>query len=585
MEKREAKRLRSLEAEGRIILTIGRKWMRALLFTGIGVFLFLLIQIILLPVWNYPEYVENISYSIDSFYAQEEYVDDVLFLGTSHTLYGVSPMDIYQKRGFTSYNLGTAGQPIAGSYYLLKDALQSQNPKVVVLDVSSLFMASEKDDVPWRYILDSMPLSRTKIEMAKSYAELEKGSNSKFFARDNIACFLSVVFPIIEYHDRWDELNRNDFLDLGKQNVSYYSAGYSLNPVVNYSGISIEYMNSTTAELSGDTEKWISEYTQQKEKTYSIKMDSLYEPEISDYNAEYLDKIKRICDANNVQLLLIKYPSVHIPNQYASCWTKIKSDYMKEFAERNGYEFLDLLYDVDFGLDLTTDFMDGGGHLNYNGAKKISAYLSDYLADNYRLTEKRNESFENNLNEYNMITKVAELELEKDFVSYIKKLSLRKADYIICLAAKDEMSNGLNEQDVKALTELGIICEQDTFGYRNSFLAVIDGGTLLYEASSNRKISYSENVGENIKVAVTSSGWNTTALASIRVNGVEYAGNTTGLNIVVIDKMTGIVVDSVVFDTFSEAPHSCTHKDSLEHLNNYWMAIERGESGDVIFKS
>ena len=39
-----------------------------------------------------------------------------------------------------------------------------------------------------------------------------------------------------------------------------------------------------------------------------------------------------------------------------------------------------------------TDSRDGGNHLNYSGAKKISVWLGDYLAKDYQLEDHRKDS-------------------------------------------------------------------------------------------------------------------------------------------------------------------------------------------------
>lgn len=545
------------------------RYIKCALLIGIVMILFFYIQKLMIPKWNYPEFADNISYTLDTFYAQEKNVDDVIFLGTSHTTYAVSPMYIYQKMGITSYNLGTSLQSIEGTYYLLKDAFRSQKPKVVVLDVSSLFFKTEKNDIAWRYIIDSMPFSKIKFEMMKNYAELDSKDDS---LKRYIESFLSVLFPIIKYHDRWNELTWNDFKDPGEKD-DYFSYGYFLNSESNSSGISVEYMNSIAENLSEDNEGWKTEYVD-GEKSYSVMEDSLYDPKIPKYNANWCAKIKKLCEDNNAELLLVKYPVIYLPNNYESAWTQIRSDYMKQFAKNNEYIFLDLLYDVDLGIDISADYTDGGSHLNYNGTKKVSEYLTEYLVQHYPLQSKVNTAFESNLKQYNELTEIAEIQLEKDFIAYLKRIYSSKSDYIICMAAKDDMSNGLCEADIKALEEIGIMHDEHTFGFRNSFLTVIDGDTMVYEAASNRKLKYSTKIGE-IDIEMVSSGWNTLAQASIKINGIEYAANTGGLNIVIVEKMTGLVIDSVGFNTFSEPPHSCIHKNSLQFLNDFWMASEK----------
>lgn len=81
-------------------------------------------------------------------------------------------MEIYENSGIVSYNLSTSGQSIEVTYYLLRSALERQLPKVVVLDASSLFFDDDIDIKNWRYVLDEMPMGKTKIAMARKYAKL-----------------------------------------------------------------------------------------------------------------------------------------------------------------------------------------------------------------------------------------------------------------------------------------------------------------------------------------------------------------------------------------------------------------------------
>ena len=48
---------------------------------------------------------------------------------------------------------------------------------------------------------------------------------------------------------------------------------------------------------------------------------------------------------------------------------------------------------------------------------------------------------------------------------------------------------------------------------------------------------------------VTSAGFDSGNDVQIQVNGIQYARQMRGLNMVVIDNATGEVLDSVVFDT------------------------------------
>lgn len=171
-----------------------------ILFTAIGIGLFLGIQKLITPRWNYPNTTENIYTQITAFENLDENIEQVIFLGTSHMMRGVSPMEIYQEDNIVSYNLGTSIQTLEGSYFLAKEAFRTQDPKVIVLDVSSLFFSgvtSRNFDVSMRYILDSLPLNETKVEMARAYAEMtDLGNDTGTILRSEdtterfVSCFI-----------------------------------------------------------------------------------------------------------------------------------------------------------------------------------------------------------------------------------------------------------------------------------------------------------------------------------------------------------------------------------------------------------
>ena len=61
----------------------------------------------------------------------------------------------------------------------------------------------------------------------------------------------------------------------------------------------------------------------------------------------------------------------------------------KEAKER-GLEFVDLNCDLDrIGIDWKNDFYDKGDHVNVFGAEKITAYLGEYVLNEFDLEDHR----------------------------------------------------------------------------------------------------------------------------------------------------------------------------------------------------
>lgn len=91
----------------------GLRLLKTIIFLGVGIFIFIGLQKLLIPKWYYPDGVwEAPDRAISGFYEEKENSIDVLSIGTSAFVYGFSPMYIYDKYGIKAYNLSTPGQPI-----------------------------------------------------------------------------------------------------------------------------------------------------------------------------------------------------------------------------------------------------------------------------------------------------------------------------------------------------------------------------------------------------------------------------------------------------------------------------------------
>ena len=175
----------------------------------IGGLLLITLDRVFLPKWSYPQF-ENASYQMESFWNLPNDTNDVLFFGTSHMVSGISPMEIYEKNGIVSYNLGTSCQPIQGTYYLLKEALKYQSPKVIVLDVSNLFYQGT-EDFSWEIIFHNLPEGVNKGECVTSYINRWKYEDTEFERSttgesDIIEQFVNNYFTILRFHERWKEI-------------------------------------------------------------------------------------------------------------------------------------------------------------------------------------------------------------------------------------------------------------------------------------------------------------------------------------------------------------------------------------------
>lgn len=70
---------------------------------------------------------------------------------------------------------------------------------------------------------------------------------------------------------------------------------------------------------------------------------------------------------------------------------------------KTGIDYYNLLEDVDeIGIDYQLDTYDGGLHLNFYGAEKLSRYFARILKNNYDLTDfSGDEVYDEKLKNYN----------------------------------------------------------------------------------------------------------------------------------------------------------------------------------------
>lgn len=173
---------------------------------------------------------------------------DYLVMGDSEVATSISPMEIWNKYGFSGYNLGAPAQRLQETYYSLKKALKSQKPQVVLLETNAAYRAFGVN------------------------GEINKLLGSIF--KNN--------FEIYKNHNKW-----KDFNSTNSQNDSEKSKRTKTNILRGF-----RY------------DEKIEPYTK---GPYVKKTDTVEEiPKVPMY---YLDKIVELCKKNDIQLILYTVPS------------------------------------------------------------------------------------------------------------------------------------------------------------------------------------------------------------------------------------------------------------------------------------
>ncbi|MDE7283191.1 MAG: hypothetical protein K2N85_06380, partial [Lachnospiraceae bacterium] len=188
---------------------------------------------------------------------------------------------------------------------------------------------------------------------------------------------------------------------------------------------------------------------------------------------------------------------------------------------------------VDYMLSYNY-FFDTKFHLNSEGAELRTIQL---ISDLKRWQETGTDANINS-DEYTDIVADANLSHIDVFNDYISVLEDAKDRYTIIISAVDDVSSSLDAGILDELNELGLSVDW-TNGCRNSYVAVVELGTVVYEKHEFDKIEVSGEFDDGrMTYAITSGGWDEGCCSSIVLNGQEYSENVRGLNFVVYSNET-----------------------------------------------
>jgi hypothetical protein len=228
---------------------------------------------------------------------------------------------------------------------LLEDALRYETPKVVVFNVLALKYGEPQKEAYNRMTVDGMEWSSSKVDCIK--ASMTEGET-----------FLSYVFPLLRFHSRWTELTAEDWTYAFKEKPTVSDSGYLLQT-------DVVPPNESASDLEGSP---LADYTLPKG------------------SMSYLDRMVELCKKNGITLVLVKAPI----NSWRYWWYDEWDEQVKDYADEHELDYYNLLeHEEAIGIDWQTDSYDGGIHLNVYGAEKTTRYFGAILAENYDLSDRR----------------------------------------------------------------------------------------------------------------------------------------------------------------------------------------------------
>ncbi|WP_406543770.1 SGNH/GDSL hydrolase family protein [Pseudobutyrivibrio sp.] len=276
-----------------------------------------------------------------------EYYDDptdhnVVFIGDCELYENISPVYLWENFGINSYIRGSAQQLIWQSYYLAEETVEREHPDVIVFNVLSMKYNTPQNEAYNRMTLDGMKWSSSKVDSIKASMTEEES-------------MIEYMFPLLRYHSRWSDLNADDFKYLFHRDKVTFN-GYYMR------------VDEKPADDNIPKGRPIIDY------------------QFGDTAYQYLDKLTKLCKDNDIELILVKAPSL-FPYWYPQ-WDK----QMEDYAAANDLTYINFLdYQDSIGLDWDKDTYDGGLHLNLSGAEKLSEYFGQILSNDFNVPDRRGE--------------------------------------------------------------------------------------------------------------------------------------------------------------------------------------------------
>ncbi len=446
--------------------------------------------------------IDNDHYSYEGIYDLPKGSLDVVFVGSSHAFCSISPEDIFSSYGITSYVLGSGNQRIWQSYFNLKDVFRIQSPKVVIVESLVAFEQAAQGEAYNREAIDRMKLSWPKIEAIKM--AVAKNSEQEHF--------LSYIFPAIRYHDRWEMLEENDFSWFLNDSWSV-TKGY------------LPRMTVTSAEFN------ISEY----EKSNPVEMNSTCR--------EYLTKIKELCDKNQAELILTKFPTC--------LWNGAKALAMQQIADEMGVIYLDFCADEILrravNIDWSRETLDNGNHLNYDGALKVTDYMGKYLEKNYVFSDKRkNAQYDQWKKDYAYFKRSVDNYYISMAETIDRLVEILGENYSMAVSIGNIELDKVPKEDILALNHIGVQTDFVVETYNRNNFIFVSNGAIIAQRYSDEQIDWRGNVGGNywrIESARNQSG----NVFHCFINEKERAEYNDGINIIVWDDEIDQYVSSLNF--------------------------------------
>lgn len=450
-----------------------------------------------------------------SLFFSQETSYDAMYFGTSHVINGFLPQELWEEFGITSYNFGGNGMNLPATYWLIRNVLDYTKPKLIFIDCSKLSsdIMSNTTIQQAHGIWDAFPLTKNKWLAVKDIFEPEER--------------LEFLWKLSIYHNRWNELTKDDF------GVTYS---------VNHGAIPY--------------------FTVAVPKKFVPISDESKSPENTN-GVIYLRKAIELCQSQGIEVVLTYLP---FP---ASATKQKEANLAADIAKEYGIPYLNFLK-MENIVDFHTDLKDAD-HLNFSGACKITSYLGQYLTDNFHFSshkeDKAYEQWDKDYLQYAQTT-TNRFSWQKTLDSNLLLLSNKKYSSCIYIREGSALFN-----DTRILGLINNICAGKNLEKLN---LAAEKGEEYFLFADNLNETFFECIGDDTGSsqsfpAPIHYGTEPDGSHALSIGNAKYLleDNTPAdIQIAIIDNTNGSIIKTMSFRvSVSESKLTATRGDYLQNVN------------------
>ena len=413
---------------------------------------------------------------------------DVLFVGSSHSYCTVNTAMLWEEHGIAAVDISEAGQVFPIGYHYLREALKTQRPKIVFLELFGIDRGVH---------IESGTHYRNSLNMkwSKNYAEnadyIVGDIKRKITDESELSAIrkgIYLKFPVI--HFRYGELTEDDF--------PQDEAWLRFNP--NWSSKAFdppEALNEKGADALTDVQRHYLDGVVELSKQYGFRLVFWVAPYcLSEERARHYNAVKAYAGENGVDFYSFD-----------------------ELAAESGF---------DFATDLRYEKGSSGSHMNSFGAQKITRYIGKILVEKYDSQDRRGDPeyafYDRMAREWDVECALHDMNLAQSLQDYVEAIDpeLMQAS-LICYGSKAKLPKA------SALDAL-LKAKTDVEGLYTK--ARWNGLNRVWELSDRVKLRVKEG---DIQSAALYDG-----AQSVKIKNCKYC-------VVVVDRETGRLLDKAEF--------------------------------------